>query len=422
MCGIYGLFYKAAGGFFPGDLDTLKNQAIVTSLRGDHSSGIAVLRNDGSKRPWIVKTIGDPFNIFHNPEAMKEMKKFFEGSKASAGAFGHGRLATRGEISHRNAHPFVEGHITLVHNGTINAGLDMKQECEEGKQVDVDSHALAIEMSKIGVREALAKVNGAFAIIAHDQKEKCVYFARNKERPLHYLDHNTRLMVMSEFGALTYLGWRETKYQANSLRADLFKEFKENILYKYDLTKFTLTEEGPIKEVRTSSESGVPFYQSPKGGTVASKGEILLLLKKIIPPARKSKEYTYIFEDDELDEYIGRSSSLFDVNEGALATAPRFYMERVNGRAATRTVRMKEVEWYATVGDHPKTVTTINKKELSFEDWKEKRDQGCVSCSGPIEDKDAHRTMLTQTGNLICHECLATDGFSLSSVTTGVLQ
>jgi len=404
MCGIYGLFYKSSGGCMPGDIDMLKNMAIVTSLRGDHSSGISVLRNDPSKRPWVVKSIGDPFNLFHNKDVVVEMKKFFEGTKASLGAFGHGRLATRGDITSRNAHPFVEGHITLVHNGTINSGVDMTKECEQGKKVDVDSHALAISMSKVGVKEALSRVYGAFAIIAHDQQEKCVWIARNTERPLHYIIGANRLFIMSEEKALEYVVMRDARLTSYSQKGMDVEQFKANKLYKFDLNTFVLSEEGDILEERTRSQRAAPFKS---GKTPTTAKEHLMVLKEVRGPTKK--EYLYVFEDEDENLVYSKSSKKLDVSIGQLASTTHIYHEWAEGmKVSTKNARMKSIEWYDTseVLTGEEIITTRNNKSISRKAFLTLAAEGCACCDGPVWDNEGAKSILTDANNLVCGQCV----------------
>jgi len=95
---------------------------------------------------------------------------------------GHGRFATQGAINAENAHPFTEGHITLVHNGTIS-NFKSLQGTEYG-QYEVDSQLVARLIADKGAEEIIPKVFGAYVFIWYDHKERTLNLVRNHSRPL----------------------------------------------------------------------------------------------------------------------------------------------------------------------------------------------------------------------------------------------
>lgn len=90
---------------------------------------------------------------------------------------GHNRAATKGATTDENAHPFIEDHICLVHNGTLNTHKHLANK-------EVDSHAICHAFAKEGYRTVLPKLNGAYALIWYDAKDKKLRIARNDQRPL----------------------------------------------------------------------------------------------------------------------------------------------------------------------------------------------------------------------------------------------
>jgi hypothetical protein len=97
---------------------------------------------------------------------------------------GHNRWATTGASDEvKNAHPFQEGDITLVHNGTLDfdGGLLTPMEL---LGTEVDSHAICHNLDIYDAKAVLEKLEGAFTLIWHDKRDDSLNFARNWERPL----------------------------------------------------------------------------------------------------------------------------------------------------------------------------------------------------------------------------------------------
>ena len=93
---------------------------------------------------------------------------------------GHNRAATRGNVSINNAHPFTEGDVTLVHNGTLNTW----QSLTEG-YFSSDSQAITKGIADAyDIPSFLEKLDGAFALAWFNNKTKVFNLARNDKRPM----------------------------------------------------------------------------------------------------------------------------------------------------------------------------------------------------------------------------------------------
>jgi hypothetical protein len=138
----------------------------------------------------IVKQASDPYTLFRTEEYEKFMKTVW-----TSGRFlvGHNRKATRGEISSKNAHPFAEKNIVLVHNGTI-----MNQDSLSTETVEVDSHAICHSMVTQGWKKTLEEIHGAFALVWFNTEDQTLYLARNDERPLGFITTESRVIFASE--------------------------------------------------------------------------------------------------------------------------------------------------------------------------------------------------------------------------------
>lgn len=230
MCGIFAVISRNRVNPNMGiESETIVNMMIMTSIRGAHSTGIfGVSAKKPEKIPFIIKRTGGPFEILHHNTYATELADFIK-NEASV-LVGHGRYATKGNISVRNAHPFREQNITMVHNGTIHSGVEVT------KEVQVDSHAFCIRIQKDGIIPAAQAIDGAFAVILHDAAQQKLFIFRNYQRPLHYVKTFGHIFVMSEKEALQYVLHKAKFSQA----INEIKEFEGNKLYEIDLNQHQL--------------------------------------------------------------------------------------------------------------------------------------------------------------------------------------
>lgn len=186
MCGIVGLIARTTSGFYHGDLDKFQDLLIVDSLRGEDSTGAyCVLSN---KQVKTIKIASHPAHLF----ACDGWHKFRAQAITSGRVIiGHNRKATQGAVVSKNAHPFVEENIILVHNGTLRSRDGVGNE-------EVDSHAVCKAIAKDGAEKVLSEINGAFAFVWYDTKTSKLNIIRNDERPLSLTKTNNLYIVASE--------------------------------------------------------------------------------------------------------------------------------------------------------------------------------------------------------------------------------
>lgn len=184
MCGIVGVL-SSAGMAVPDD-KFITQGLLVDQLRGDHSTGVMYgSKDDHSHNSYLKHSVPGHDFIEH--------KKFGDIIKSSHNygfMVGHNRYATAGALTPQNAHPFMRGHILMVHNGGLAYGW--KHDYAAAK-AEVDSDALAWKMSQVDdPKEVLESVDGAYALVWHNARDGLIRMARNSERPLWLCYNSTK--------------------------------------------------------------------------------------------------------------------------------------------------------------------------------------------------------------------------------------
>lgn len=198
MCGIvgvinYGRVYNTKV------KDLIQQMLLVDVLRGYDATG--VFKAKGKNVDWRKAAV--PSWEFRD---LKGVPEFFNGLGDMPFIVGHNRWATRGEKTNKNAHPFEEGKVTLVHNGTLNSVWQLPDHAK----FDVDSNLIAHAINKIGVDETYKKAGGAMALVWYNTKEQQLYMIRNTERPLWLMNLPKEQITLfgSEIGLLRWIAMR----------------------------------------------------------------------------------------------------------------------------------------------------------------------------------------------------------------------
>jgi glucosamine--fructose-6-phosphate aminotransferase (isomerizing) len=179
MCGIVG--YVGSKSAAPIIVDGLRK----LEYRGYDSAGIAI--HDG-KSIEIVRTLGKLAKL---SDALE--KRTLQGSTG----IGHTRWATHGRPSEANAHPHSAGPVAVVHNGIIENHVAVRQELEaqgvkllSDTDTEIVAHLIHRELNQgapslfEGVRRALKRVVGAYAIAVVSRSEPDVVVAARHGSPL----------------------------------------------------------------------------------------------------------------------------------------------------------------------------------------------------------------------------------------------
>lgn len=183
MCGI--VAYKGTKEALPILIKGLKR----LEYRGYDSAGVALYNSKTSD-----------LQIFKKQGKVKELENLIDGNNCSSSiGMGHTRWATHGEPNDVNAHPHSSngGRLALVHNGIIENYSSIKTELQNKgysfkSQTDTEVLASFIEYIidsencslEEGVRIALTRVVGAYAIVVMAKDEPETLIAARKGSPL----------------------------------------------------------------------------------------------------------------------------------------------------------------------------------------------------------------------------------------------
>lgn len=177
MCGIVGLISKENA--VPGVLEALKR----LEYRGYDSAGIAAENGAGITRQRATGNI-------------KTFEAHLKQHPISGPtAIGHIRWATHGVVNETNAHPHMVGRVAVVHNGIIENFKELRAELGKAGvsfETDTDTEVVAAlinlnlttDTPTDAVRNALPKLEGAFALGIMIEGEAATIFAARRGSPL----------------------------------------------------------------------------------------------------------------------------------------------------------------------------------------------------------------------------------------------
>lgn len=182
MCGIYGI----AGALGFRDDKTMQRLLLHGIFRGIDATGLAAVRGNGDVLHDKINS--HPLDLFVRPA----FKKALNGNESQL-YIGHNRLATRGENTSANAHPFEFDTLIGVHNGTLESRCKYRLEKELGIKHPVDSYILYAAIDKFGVKDAMSLVEkgssqdaGAWSLVWYDKTDHTLNMLRNEWRPMWY--------------------------------------------------------------------------------------------------------------------------------------------------------------------------------------------------------------------------------------------
>lgn len=218
MCGIVGMINYGKS-YQTKAREIMMQLLLLDVVRGKESTGIFKAKE--KEVDWRKAAVPS-WEFFQ----LEGVDPFFNGLGDWPFIVGHNRWATRGKVTNDNAHPFEEGKICLVHNGTLSSVYQLPDHAK----FDVDSNLIAHAINKIGIEETTKKMNGAYALAWYDSKRKNLNLLRNDERPMWLLNIPKEDMHLfgSEIGLLRWVAIR------NGYDPGEFKQLESHNLYTFE--------------------------------------------------------------------------------------------------------------------------------------------------------------------------------------------
>lgn len=246
MCGIVG----AAGDLTVKEERAFKDLLLINSLRGSDSTGVAsVFRNDTVN---LLKQVGDPYSLMDS----KKYNGIF--AMVPKVLIGHGRWATQGNVTRANAHPFELEKIIGCHNGTVK-----KFPFKDGNAFETDSEAFLHHIEVMGIKDAIAKAVGAYALTWYNTQDKTMNFIRNRERPLSFTLNKAQTAMFWASEAWMLHG----ALQRNGIERGEIYDLPEDCHYKYEIPSILNPFNKPVVTRIVHEVSVAPFSIVEKGST-----------------------------------------------------------------------------------------------------------------------------------------------------------
>jgi predicted glutamine amidotransferase len=222
MCGLVGVM---SSNMLPKHKGVLHDLLYLDTFRGKDSTGVAAIRSNADTH--ILKSTVPGYEFVEGPKLDQHLRL------TDFLWLGHNRYGTVGRNCKTNAHPFEildeDGACLLVgaHNGT----LKNKHVLTDSAKFGTDSEALYNEIALTSVEEAIAKVEGAWALTYYDHIAEEFRVVRNKERPLFYAwsEDKKTLFWASEVWMLRIA----TQRADVKLFEDAVHSFAEDTLYRF---------------------------------------------------------------------------------------------------------------------------------------------------------------------------------------------
>lgn len=185
MCGLTGFITDSSKSYGAvGRGKYMKQTLVADTLRGFHATGVFYSLSGEAKEGDVTTgyakacVTGGEFVLDEDYALVEGLMPYLRY------CVGHNRWATTGATDDvENAHPFLEGDITLVHNGTLDGDGGLKTSQTE-LDVDVDSHAICHNLAIHDAKDVIEDLDGAFCLIWHDKRNNSLNFVRNSDRPL----------------------------------------------------------------------------------------------------------------------------------------------------------------------------------------------------------------------------------------------
>lgn len=231
------------------------------SARGTDSTGVALYDTEHNQiRTLKCRCLASPTFI---------QRDYFDaiGEKQHNLAIGHTRLATTGDVTRRNAHPFRIGSVCGAHNGGIR-NWATKADDLDIDDIEVDSEIIFHLLHKHDAPEqAFKEISGSAAISWYDESTNMFGLARNTN-PIHvaYVEEiDTMFWASHEKALLSSLS--SAGYDIQWIDVD-----KEEMLLVFPDAKDGLSVvKNDIEFTRYTSYTGTTTHYGTKGRTGGSR-------------------------------------------------------------------------------------------------------------------------------------------------------
>lgn len=245
MCGIVGVVSKQIRSLNRPELEAFEELLKVNAIRGDDSTGMFAVTQ--KNQVPVLKQATHPEIFCATSAYYSFMEDVFQKGHV---LIGHNRKATSGDVTSKNAHPFYDKKIALVHNGYIGNAKSLDE------SVAVDSQAIITALStEKDVIKGLQKLWGAWAIVWYNHETKKLYLARNNDRPLAIAHTPTHMYLASEGDMLKWILTR------NKIGFTEPQELTSNSVLEISFNPFLVKEfKVPAKEYNVTH---VPVRRSP---------------------------------------------------------------------------------------------------------------------------------------------------------------
>jgi predicted glutamine amidotransferase len=406
MCGLVSVISKEKSGLSYEDKTIFNQLLFANTLRGSDATGIFKVNNNGNC--YSIKESTFAPGLMNS----EEFKTFCEGiSLRGQILVGHNRKATMGGKIDQNAHPFIEDHICLVHNGTLLSHKELAN-------TEIDSHAICKSLvNNDDIKDTLERINGAFALIWYNAKEKSLYFCRNIERPLALIETKNKIYLASEEKMLDWIIDRNIKEFYKIQNVPPFKIFKFNLdtLKLETIGTFKIFKENLIHKNNNISNSN---YKSKNTNIPThSIGDIIAftpLITEIKGMMRIVEGLSWHDENDAVISYIPNMDiKEFEDLTGNDLLCGKITQIKYNTKNNIYTYIVKEVHKDMEVVSKNNIKTTIN----TFEDYK-----NCCSMCGEfweqsdtleeskkrIENTQIALNNYSEITSIICNHCINT--------------
>lgn len=360
MCGIFGV----SGQFITTQPEDkfIRHATIAGAVRGLDATGYVFLTNSKvSPTTYLKKAVnGATFvNEVWNPE--------WNMGSSTHSIIGHNRAATVGSINDDTAHPFIEGNIIGVHNGTLTG--DWRGDLQVSRKTDVDSRGLYRAISARGIDWAISNLYGAAALVWAEIDSQRMFVYRNADRPLHYTENvdTNKVYYASEAGMLTWLLGKV------GIKHGEVKAFNVNTLY--EITG------GTVKVLRTLPRA-VKSY--PQRGSANSGQQITYHSAATTNSSNKNNSSATGGTQQQSSGTSGTASQSTSTKDTKLPTPSEVLSGKVDadlGRTAQGNLR-----WQSGVGFRGQGVSKAEQQRGIVGEWAEKgfKEYTCMCCDKPI--------------------------------------